>query len=132
MGTRSTTTVVDATYGNPEVLCTLYRQYDGYKQGHGRQLADFLSELTLVNGISRDAKKVANGAGCLAAQMIAFFKTEPGGFYMEKPSANHVYDYGYNVIVNNSNVSVEVYCWGNMIFAGPLAEFSSWCLLEDD
>jgi hypothetical protein len=132
MGTRSTTSVIDVTYGDPAPLCTLYRQYDGYERGHGKQLADFLSKLTLVNGLSGDNENVANGAGCLAAQMIAHFKTEPGGFYMDKPSSNHTHDYGYNVIINNTKITVEVYAWSELIFAAPLSEFSEWCSREND
>jgi hypothetical protein len=59
------------------------RQYDGYLRGHGLELATFLLDMKIVNGLGLERKRVANGAGCLAAQMIAQFKTAPGDFYIE-------------------------------------------------
>ena len=78
MGTRSMTIVMD---GNDE-LVRIYRQMDGYPEGHGMDLAR-LCDLKMVNGFGGD-KKVANGMGCLAAQIIAGLKDGPGGIYIEK------------------------------------------------
>lgn len=75
MGTRSLTHFEH----NGEILCTVYRQMDGYPEGHGKDLAEFLSGYKIVNGINmeddRVCPKLANGMGCLAAQVIAHFKT---------------------------------------------------------
>ena len=74
MGTRSTTTIHED--GKP--LMTFYRQMDGYPSGHGQQIVDFLKTIKLVNGIpvgTKEPMQMANGAGCLAAQMIVHFKT---------------------------------------------------------
>lgn len=81
MGTRSLTIVQDES-GNEEIA-VLYRQMDGYIEGHGLDLAKFLVGFEVVNGLGmRDNRKIANGMGCLFAQIIAHFKTEPGGFYL--------------------------------------------------
>jgi hypothetical protein len=80
MGTRCLTIVEEV--GGAEV-CVLYRQYDGYPTGHGAELKSFLEGMQIVNGLGLgDQKKIANGMECLAAQLIAYFKTEPGGFYL--------------------------------------------------
>ena len=74
MGTRSTTTIHED--GKP--LLTFYRQYDGYPTGHGQELVDFLKTIKMVNGIpvgTDEPMQMANGGGCLAAQMIVHFKT---------------------------------------------------------
>jgi hypothetical protein len=78
MGTRSMTIVLE---GNKE-LVRFYRQYDGYPEGHGVDLAK-LCDVTLVNGIGADKAKIANGMGCLAAQIIAGLKDGPGNIYIE-------------------------------------------------
>lgn len=78
MGTRSMTIVMDGS----DELVRIYRQMDGYPEGHGLDLAR-LCDLKMVNGISGD-KKVANGMGCLAAQIIAGLKDGPGRIYIEK------------------------------------------------
>jgi hypothetical protein len=80
MGTRSLTFV----YDDKEPMINMYRQFDGYPSGHGSNLAEFLNSFdAIVNGISvGDNRKIANGMGCLAAQLIAHFKIDVGGFYM--------------------------------------------------
>lgn len=79
MGTRSLTVMLD-TEGKE--IAVLYRQFDGYPEGHGKDLAEFLSGFKVVNGITEFVPKVANGGNCLAAQVVAHFKKEVGGFYL--------------------------------------------------
>ena len=88
MGTRSLTFVYDSYRMNigklvHEPIINFYRQYDGYPTGHGAELAEFLSGGHIVNGIplGKDAK-FFNGMGDLAAQLVAHFKQEAGGFYL--------------------------------------------------
>lgn len=107
MGTRSVTYV----YDKKEPLVCMYRQFDGYPSGHGKELAEFLSPIEIVNGLQPGSEnKVANGAGCLAAQMVAYFKDEPGGIYLQSVT-NRDYDwidYVYRVYVDSENLSVTV------------------------
>jgi len=96
MGTRSLTRVIPRQKGlsyadghlHPEKsVVNIYRQYDGYPEGHGQDLAKFLSEFTIVNGFSPGSqdKKVANGTGCLAAQLVEYLKEgQVGGVYLEQ------------------------------------------------
>jgi len=78
MGTRALTFV----YDGDKPIVNLYRQYDGYPTGHGAELAQFLDGFKIVNGIGAEKTRIANGMGCLAAQMVAHFKDSVGGFYM--------------------------------------------------
>lgn len=88
MGTRSLTICKDQ---KKNVLLNMYRQYDGYPTGHGAELAEFLNGGELVNGLSsRDSGAVFNGMGCLAAQIVARFKEDPGGIYLEPADARDV------------------------------------------
>lgn len=74
MGTRSLTSFFEK--GDEKPFATMYRQFDGYLEGHGNDLAEFLKERARVNGISDEtAENAANGMGCLAAQCVAWFKT---------------------------------------------------------
>ena len=70
MGTRSLT-----IFQEKEEIAVLYRQFDGYPEGHGRELAEFLSGYKFTKG-KIDNPKTANGMDCLAAQIVAHFKTE--------------------------------------------------------
>lgn len=76
MGTRCLTVVNDDN--GKEIIC-LYRQYDGYPDGHGRELKAYLAPFSISNGIRSGC---FNGMECLAASLVAHFKTAPGGFYL--------------------------------------------------
>jgi len=132
MGTRSLTFVYNEQ-GKP--ILNLYRQYDGYIKGHGAELAEFLNGLTLVNGFGREEKNIANGMGCLAAQMIAHFKDSVGGFYIHSVMDTDCgQDYEYHVYKDR----VEVRGPGSIfnpgpndnLFKGTWAEFAKFCKVE--
>ena len=81
MGTRSIIYFRDR-HGNNYAI--IYQQYDGYLVGVGKELAEFLLNIVVVNGISKlSAPKIAgNGAGCIAAQYVSLKKNRPGGLYL--------------------------------------------------
>ena len=81
---------------HPErVEVQVYKHYDGYPQGHPLELAKFLKDFKIVNGIPYpDPDRVANGLGCLAAQYVAAFKMKAGDLYLEHQDTDH-YDVEY-------------------------------------
>ena len=81
MGTRSLTIFQD---DEKKDIAVMYRQMDGYPEGHGKELAEFLSRFVMVNGFNCLEKPVkqANGMECLAAQIVAHFKYGAGGIYL--------------------------------------------------
>ena len=153
MGTRSLTFVYD---GETPII-NMYRQYDGYPTGHGAELAEFLTPFEMVNGISiNETRKVANGMGCLAAQLVHNFKGSVGGeesiamkgrspnlagqFYLYPTSAVDCgQDYEYHIYKDAEGLRVRITDRGcNMfgltmsdkndaIFDGTLAEFTEFC-----
>lgn len=127
MGTRSLTFV----YDGKEPMINMYRQFDGYPSGHGSELAEFLNSFdAIVNGIPvGDKRKMANGMGCLAAQMIANFKTEVGGFYIYPVSADDCgQDYEYHVYENKVVVKNPT----EVIFSGDWNKFREYCVEGDE
>ena len=139
MGTRSLTFV----YDGEEAIINMYRQYDGYPTGHGAELADFLGQFeAITNGLRvGDTRKVANGMGCLAAQLVSHFKgSDAGQFYLYPASATDCgQDYEYHVYKDEGGLRVRITDRGcNMfgltmsdkndaIFDGTLAEFTEFC-----
>jgi len=111
MGTRSLTTFIerwnDETTGKKKQvkIVTMYRQMDGYPEGHGIDLADFLAGGTMVNGISLNEERlVFNGMGCLSAQVVAYFKDGAGGIYLHRGGTTNCWEqYKYEVIVDEDN-----------------------------
>ena len=87
---------------HPErVEVQVYKHYDGYPSGHPVDLAKWLNEFNIVNGLGQDTHKVSNGLGCLAAQYVAAFKEQPGDLYIENPDAEH------------SDIEYITYVWGD-------------------
>ena len=101
MGTRSIITFK----GDGNTFCSVYQQFDGYPDGVGLDLANFLKSKKLVNGISGDGSKVFNGAGCLIAQYIAAHKSKAGGLYITTPEDNNE---EYNYVVDIKHLT-----WGD-------------------
>lgn len=131
MGTRSLTMVRE---GKARLLA-MYRHMDGYPTGHGQELVDFLAGLELVNGLGGlGQRRVANGMRCLAAQLVAHFKTGAGGFYLESPSRAKAGDEDYCYVLNTprsrpdllgpaDGLDLAVYHWGKQVFRGTVAKF---------
>ena len=94
MGTRSLTVFQKS---NGEEIVVMYRQYDGYPTGMGKDLQDFLKGFTIVNGYS-ETNKIANGMGCLSAQVIAELKDGCGNIYLYPAGTRDVWeDYIYTL-----------------------------------
>jgi len=125
MGTRSNTVV----YDEGVQILNMYRQMDGYPEGHGAELLAFLEPITMVNGLSGDRGCIANGAGCLAALMISHFKTEAGGIYIQPPMVRgeHENDFTYTIIAGGDySVWLMVHEYGEEIFDGPLDRYKKF------
>ena len=90
MGTRSTTKI----YENGRLLLALYKQYDGYPEGWGQELKDFLHSGVFVNGIRRiDGSLQFNGVGDFTLLLVKQFKEESGGLYATTKSNTQEYNY---------------------------------------
>ena len=138
MGTRSLTFVYDE---DGRKIINMYRQYDGYPSGHGKDLAEFLEPITMVNGIGMTGAVIANGPGCLAAQLVAHFKDGPGGIYLEPVSQTSCgQDYEYHVKPKGEGAGLTITCQRieglrpfrrKKIFDGSIEEFKAFCEKED-
>jgi len=122
MSTRSLTAIKDE---EGVEICVLYRQMDGYPTGMGADLANFLKEITLVNGITfsdRD-KKTANGMECLAAQIIAHFKDGVGDFYLSPAGTRDCgEEYLYTIYEEKGKIKLKVQVGDTTYFGLPGTE----------
>ena len=108
---------------HPEnVEVQIYNHYDSYPEGLGLDLAKFTRDFRVVNGLGSDLPdKIANGMGCLAAQLVANMKDGPGNVYVEKPrKARFMIDYTYYVwVADNKSIYISVFDYDdNCIFVG--------------
>lgn len=123
MGTRSLTYVKDE---KGKTICCMYRQYDGYLEGHGSDLGKLLQAKRLINGISSGAtmETCANGMGCLAAQVVSHFKNELGGIYLYPTDTANVYQiYEYTVYNMDSVIWIKCSSHSEVILHCPASEF---------
>jgi hypothetical protein len=141
MGTRALTFVYD---GSTPII-NMYRQYDGYPSGHGLELAEFLTQGRLVNGLSGKNETVFNGMGCLAAAMVANFKQSAGGFYIYSVESTecgqdyeyHVYQVGDELRVRVTNRGCNLFGLtmsdtNENLFDGTAVEFLDYCNPEKE
>lgn len=86
MGTRSLTHIKDE---DGKTLTTIYKQYDGYPEGLGKELHEFLKGRKILNGYQGDEDQHhCNGMGCLAARLIGHLKEDKiGNVYVYSPDA---------------------------------------------
>lgn len=141
MGTRSITRIQK----DGETLVAVYRQFDGYLSGQGRDLANILKDRKVVNGIRfGEEMNVFNGAGCLAANIICEMKREDNGgagsvYIRSVDTEDEEYAYNINVKTKNGNEwsysyeeypTITVIRWGEEIFRGNSLEFLKF--VEED
>jgi hypothetical protein len=130
MGTRCLTVIKDS-----RELCVMYRPFDGYVDGHGYKLAGFLSGFSIVNGLNvGQGEKVANGAPCLAAQVVSHFKSEAGGFYLYPSGTRDCgEDYLYVVTAEvGKPINISVTTYGREIFSGTPEDLLKFQEPEED
>jgi len=149
MGTRSLTFVYSESVKGEraEPIVNMYRQFDGYPSGHGAELAEFLSGGKIVNGLRfGEEGKFFNGMGDLAAQLVANFKKESGGFYLYPVTAEDCgQDYEYHILNVDGEFKIYVYYCGcnffgmhtsdvesEVVFSGSLPEFVDFCNVTED
>lgn len=108
--------------GDAIVCMTVH--WDGNPEVYGLNLAEFLDGYKIVNGLGAEtySEKIANGMHCLAAQMVAHFKTEPGNIYLYPPSADFE-NYNYYIYPK----TIEVFDYDKKLFDGSWKEFLKFC-----
>ena len=121
----------------------IYHHYDGYPEYLGVTLANYLSDISVVNGLSGTFgveeknnvnKPEANGLGCLAAQLVCHLKLvnagcdqdgkliiPAGNVYLEHTGAKHGdLEYTYYIwATEDKETWISIFDWtGLCIFVG--------------
>lgn len=141
MGTRAYTLFKKGD----ETIAAIYRQSDGYLDGHGKFLREEFGRTKIINGM-RGGEAVgthANGMGCLAAQVVCAMKDDLGGTYLlglpDEDDIRHT-DYIYILTASDKDegdipvgrVMVEVLCFGEQIYKGELIWLPSDSEIQED
>jgi len=110
MGTRALTTTYD---NSGHEIMVMYRQFDGYPEGLGKELIKFCNGYKIVNGYTKEDEKgkVANGMGCFTAQLIKHFKEGIGGVYIYPAETQDIGE-EYIYEIRNVNGKLKIKCDG--------------------
>ncbi len=109
MGTRSITHIYETDELGQDLVCSFYRQYDGYPSGHGQDLADWLKDKFLVNGIGADFIKGThhNRAGQMAIELIHHIKQSTSVELIPTGSEDHGEDFIYKIFFVGGEFLIE-------------------------
>tara|TARA_R100001082_G_C4344562_1_gene151693 strand:- start:717 stop:1142 length:426 start_codon:yes stop_codon:yes gene_type:complete len=129
MATRALINIVERQEGRsfsktlePSAIHTqIYKHYDGYPDSLGVTLANYLNDYTIANGLSTEYQgPVANGIGCLAAQLIGLLKQGPGDVSLQPPQDRDWEDFTYYVWVKeNEEIMISIFNYDDdCIFVG--------------
>ena len=129
MATRALINIVERQEGRsfskllePSAIHTqLYKHWDGYPRRLGVTLANYLNNYEIRNGVPNDYQgPLANGIGCLAAQLVSYIKDGPGDVYLQLPSDRDWEDYAYYIwIKENEEIMISIFNYDDeCIFVG--------------
>ena len=134
MGTRAIVRILEKTENGLEENIVIYTQYGGDPEFFGKALAEFSADFFIVNGLGEPEAKIANGAGCFAAQLVCHLKKIPGNIYIY-PRFDEVLwlDYTYDLILKAGKpVEIKAYAVGEdetkelELFSGTCKDFLDW------
>ena len=123
MSTRALINIVNRQEGRsfsktlkPSAIHTqVYNHYDGHPERLGVTLASYLKDYDIRNGIPNEYQgPIANGIGCLAAQLVSYLKDEPGSIYLQPPRNIDFEDYVYYIWVKeNTRIMISIFDYNN-------------------
>lgn len=146
MGTRCVT-VITHNWDGDEVVhdASIYRHWDGYLDGHGQWLADFLEDAVVTNG-AIEGDKNFNGPGRLASGIVAALVADGHDPDLQGQNIICGQEYEYHIHVkygaNGGKLSVRVLdgpmtafgCGGedctNEVFKGTVEEYRDFIKAE--
>jgi hypothetical protein len=116
MGTRSITHLSLVRDGVKTRIVSFYRHYDGYPEGHGLQMSEFLAgfpgkEDKQPSYAERKIGNSHNGADDLMFQLIAVLKMEsgPANFYLTAPGQHGMgEEYTYDICFDDQTAEATI------------------------
>jgi hypothetical protein len=108
MSTRSITHIHESFSGNEKIVCSFYRHCDGYPEGHGEDLKQWLDGKTLANGVGQDFVKCRdfNCAGEMAVQLMAHIQSIADASVIPAGAGGMWEEYTYHVYFRSGKFDV--------------------------
>lgn len=149
MGTRCITEVrtrFDARH-EFQTVAVIYRHWDGYPTGHGKDLFAFLNGLEIVNGVSVGRpmpQRYANGPDRMAAQLVCHLQEGGHNPALLADCGPCGQEFHYRIDADFENVTISVFdgpmtAFGmggegcdNLIFRGSVENFGKFLESEEN
>jgi len=114
MSTRSVTNIHEMKSLSEEerIVCTFFRHCDGYPDGMGKDLAGYLEDKNLVNGIGMDYVKGRdfNRAGTISIPLMSYIQELSGAEVMPTGSNGGDEDYIYDIFYREGGFVIKTTC----------------------
>ncbi len=113
MSTRSLTYIhqmTDQYIKGEKLVCVFYRHSDGYPTGHGQDLADWLKDKKLTNGIKfgADMTNVFNRAGAMAVQLAYHIQKNTSVELIYGDNFDAGQDHDYHIYFRNDEFYIQI------------------------
>ena len=125
MATRALINIVDRQEGrsfsktlpSTAIHTQIYKHYDGFPERLGVTLASYLKGYDISNGIPHSVQgPIANGIGCLSAQLVSYLKDGPGNVYLRLPGNIDMEDYVYYIwIKENEEIMISIFAVNDIL-----------------
>lgn len=100
MGTRCITHVYQMPHLGGEIVASFYRQFDGYYEGHGKDITDWLKDKKLTNGWSSNKNYESGLWFNRSGQMVIELMHQVGNLELEKTDESRTEEFTYYVTYN--------------------------------
>ncbi len=110
MSTRSVTHIHESHTGDEKIVCSFFRHCDGYPDGHGKDLTEWLAGKKLVNGIDADfiIGRDFNRAGTMAVSLMQHIQEVSGCEVIPTGNTGLGEEYIYDIYFRNGVFDVQV------------------------
>lgn len=123
MGTRSVTVLTHSWDIKDDILhnASIYRHWDGYLDGHGQWLADFLTDVEVTNG-KQEGEKLFNGPGRLASGIVHALVEDGHDPDLQEQNIDcgQEYEYHIHTLFTDKGGSLTI-----KVLEGPMTMFGS-------
>jgi len=113
MSTRSLTYIHEMTdqyLTGENLVCVFYRHSDGYPSGHGQDLADWLKDKKLTNGVQfgEDRSNKFNRAGTMAVKLVNHIQDISGAEIIFGDHFDKGQDHDYHVYFRDDQFWIQL------------------------
>jgi hypothetical protein len=125
MGTRSIINIQE----DGKILLTIYRQYDGYPAGLGKDIQNALGHTERCSegsgyGGHEKLPQAFSGIGCAAAYLVSQLKDSIGNVYIMLPGTNDVgEEYTYTIYIEKNQLCMSIKGGRKTLYKGTIKDF---------